>query len=395
MTRIIRDDKRGNIIQEDVPDGYVNTGNLLVPTGQQTIRRGRRKGRWMAQLEGSAGPANPWPADYALAMDFKNGSYWREGVNIPDLTQVSDYAYSRTGAYLIRNNEGAYQEIASGALPIISGKGLHCGGNYRINRLHNAGSATPLVSHTANVPAGGFSGVYTLSFVGTGSITLSGATTLTLNGTGENVRVAALTPSITSGNITVTVTGDVRYAQLNHGTFLTNAASDWCIPSGASASSIGISSLRMGVNPILTDTDFIWWAAINVDTAFNDLSGSGFEGASQIIGTASFNYIGRNSGSHVSYWNGVTNNTGTNMGIGRHIVGCRRRAGKMTGFRKTASGSVTQQTEAASTSTFTLTERMFFGLINSGDALDGYLEFVGMRRATLDNAQLNTFAGTL
>ena len=54
---------------------------------------------------------------------------------------------------------------------------------------------------------------YVLSFYGTGSITLSGTATGTLNGTGVNDRVYVdVTP--TAGTLTVTVTGTVTNAQL-------------------------------------------------------------------------------------------------------------------------------------------------------------------------------------
>lgn len=59
-----------------------------------------------------------------------------------------------------------------------------------------------------------------LSFTGTGSVTLSGAATGTLAGTGANNRVwLVITPSTTS--LTCTVSGDVRMAQLERVTYQT------------------------------------------------------------------------------------------------------------------------------------------------------------------------------
>lgn len=57
---------------------------------------------------------------------------------------------------------------------------------------------------------------YTLSFTGTGSITLSGTTTGTLTGTGVNDRVS-LTVTPTAGTLTLTVSGSVTKAQLELG----------------------------------------------------------------------------------------------------------------------------------------------------------------------------------
>ncbi|NZD60094.1 hypothetical protein HX900_03035 [Rhizobium sp. WYCCWR 11290] len=61
---------------------------------------------------------------------------------------------------------------------------------------------------------------YTLSFFGTGSVTLSGAFTGTLNGTGVNNRVS-LTFTPAAGTLVVTVSGTVTNAQLETGTVAT------------------------------------------------------------------------------------------------------------------------------------------------------------------------------
>lgn len=57
---------------------------------------------------------------------------------------------------------------------------------------------------------------YTLSFTGTGSVTLSGAATGTLTGTGADNRVS-LTVTPTAGTLTLTVSGSVTKAQLELG----------------------------------------------------------------------------------------------------------------------------------------------------------------------------------
>lgn len=86
---------------------------------------------------------------------------------------------------------------------------------------------------------------HTLSFYGTGSVTLSGVATGTLNGTGANNRVT-LTFTPTAGNLTLTVSGSVTDWQLEAGSTATSY-----IPTVASAmtrnadviSKTGISSL--------------------------------------------------------------------------------------------------------------------------------------------------------
>ncbi|MCX6217622.1 hypothetical protein [Spirosoma sp.] len=61
----------------------------------------------------------------------------------------------------------------------------------------------------------------TLSFYGTGTVDLSGAATGTLTGTGANQRVS-LTFTPASGTLTLTVTGSVRYANLETGNYATS-----------------------------------------------------------------------------------------------------------------------------------------------------------------------------
>ena len=63
--------------------------------------------------------------------------------------------------------------------------------------------------------------LYTISFYGTGSVTLSGAYSGTLNGTGANNRVS-LTFTPTAGNLTLTVSGSVINWQLEAGSNATS-----------------------------------------------------------------------------------------------------------------------------------------------------------------------------
>lgn len=62
---------------------------------------------------------------------------------------------------------------------------------------------------------------YTLSFIGTGSITYSGVASGTLNGTGANDRVTAtFTP--TAGTLTLTCSGSLDFVQIEAGAFATS-----------------------------------------------------------------------------------------------------------------------------------------------------------------------------
>jgi len=82
------------------------------------------------------------------------------------------------------------------------------------NRLLNSATLATQSFTTSAVP-------YTLSFYGTGSITLSGAHSATLTGTGANQRVT-LTFTPTAASLTLTVSGTVENAQLEEGSTATS-----------------------------------------------------------------------------------------------------------------------------------------------------------------------------
>lgn len=85
----------------------------------------------------------------------------------------------------------------------------------RINILLNSDTlSTQSVSVTAQT--------YTLSFYGTGSVALSGAYTGSLVGAGAYPNRVQLTFTPTIGTLTLTVTGSVRYANLEAGAFPTS-----------------------------------------------------------------------------------------------------------------------------------------------------------------------------
>jgi hypothetical protein len=95
--------------------------------------------------------------------------------------------------------------------------------------------------------------VHTLSFWGTGSITLSGVHAATLSGTGANNRVTlSFTP--TAGTLTVTVSGTVTRAQLEAGAFASSyvRSSSGQATRGADIVTATLASLGVGTGGPIT-----------------------------------------------------------------------------------------------------------------------------------------------
>lgn len=111
----------------------------------------------------------------------------------------------------------------------------------RTNLLLNSAS---LSTQTRTVTAV----THTLSFYGTGTITLSGASTGVLVGTGDFPNRATLIFTPTAGSLTLTVTGSVQYAQLEIGSF----ASSY-IPT------VGTSVQRLADDAVIQGSNFSNW----------------------------------------------------------------------------------------------------------------------------------------
>lgn len=90
--------------------------------------------------------------------------------------------------------------------------------------------------------------VYTISFYGTGTITLSGAHVAVVTGSGSYPSRKTYTFTPTAGTLTVTVTGTVQFAQLEAGAFATSY-----IPTAA------VSVLRNADVVSMTGTNFSSW----------------------------------------------------------------------------------------------------------------------------------------
>ncbi len=150
------------------------------------------------------------------AWDFVADQYIRAGVVGPSgLT----FTRASVGSYLNNNNT---MTVFSSGQPRIGDKGILIEGSRQNLFLNSAVGATQSITVTA--------AAHTLSFFGTGTVTLSGVSTDgPLVGTGEFNRVS-LTFTPTAGSLTLTVSGDIKWVNLELGSFPTS----W-IPSDGTA----------------------------------------------------------------------------------------------------------------------------------------------------------------
>jgi len=128
---------------------------------------------------------------------------------------TGDLTFTRASIATRTNASGVIESVASNVPRLDYSGGATC------PRLLLEGQRTNLVfpSATATTQTRTVTATaHTLSFYGTGSVTLSGVATGTLTGTGANNRVA-LTFTPTAGSLTLTVSGTVTNWQLEAGAF--------------------------------------------------------------------------------------------------------------------------------------------------------------------------------
>ena len=160
----------------------------------------------------SSRTAKPDPSQsYALYADFKNSLYRLAGNRNTVLASLPGFACVRTGTKSRFNAAGTTLYTATANNPlIVPGEGCWSETAYT-NLLTNAGTAVDLLTQTT---AALTVASYTISFYGTGTVTLTGASTAgPLVGTGANNRVR-LTFTPTAAALTVTVSGSCKYASL-------------------------------------------------------------------------------------------------------------------------------------------------------------------------------------
>lgn len=170
-------------------------------------------GQATSQLGGVA-PYHYW--------DFINNRALFAQADVGGVTSTPGWSFTRASAAEAQDAAGNFVQFASGELRRTD-KGILIEGARTNLFLNSLVGATQVITAAAVA--------YTLSFYGTGTITLSGVSTAgPLVGTGANNRVT-LTFTPTAGALTCTVTGSCTRVQLEAGAF----ASSHILTAGASA----------------------------------------------------------------------------------------------------------------------------------------------------------------
>lgn len=180
----------------------------------------------------ASGGASAVLAGYAWAADFRNGNYRQGAQLVTSVKALSGCNFTRTGSVNEQLPGSAVHSFASGVPALVPGYG-YVQRTSHSNLLLNAGQASVLTSQTVTLTA---SLSYTLSFIGTGSIAISGVATGQLDGTGVNNRVRLSIMAGSAGAAAFTVTGDVRWAGLvaatTQGPIIQTGASTATAPAG-------------------------------------------------------------------------------------------------------------------------------------------------------------------
>lgn len=323
-------------------------------------------------------------SSYALADAFTLPEYWLSGTQYTPVTTLPGYSFARSGEQGAVNASGAVQFFAAN-VPAINSAGYHAYGALT-NLLLNAGSSSALATQTT---AALTAVAHTISFIGTGSVALSGAFTGSLAGTGATNQVSLnFTP--TAAALTVTVTGDVRFAGLMAGT-LSGAIP--VITTTTAAVGIG-ASVMSHTQPITTDQDFIVWAVADLppvttasDTVLLQL-GSSLANRITLYRSATTGSLGVNS---VGGTGGVRNSGVMLTGEGRVVVMHRRRGGKDTTAVKVG-GAVTIAAESVATTWAAPNATLEVGFISGAGAtqINGTIEGGFIRTGTFTDAEMTT-----
>ena len=185
--------------------------------------------------------------DFALLVTpngYKAGTLY----SIIPSSGAADMAVARSGVTGTRVDEaGAYETMAAN-VPRLDWYDRSCPVmSCDVTRTNLFLNSETLVTQDVTVTAQ----AYTVSFMGTGTVTFSGAHTGSLVGTGaQDIVEVTFTPS--AGTVTCTVSGSATNANFEAGTYRSN----WIPTGGATASRPVDTCLKTGIGAVLPQMDF-------------------------------------------------------------------------------------------------------------------------------------------
>lgn len=193
-------------------------------------------------------------ANTGMALGFSGPNatpqYWLRGTKYSNFLGVPGATYTRTGS---RAGADAAVVYAANVPRVAPSSGLRVFGSG--TNLVRSSDAPPTQSFTVAAT------VHTLSLFGTGSITLSGAATGTLTGTGASNRVV-LTFTPTAATLTLTVSGSVTFAQLEENSFATDYIPN---PNTGASSSAGADDVQVAASALPTSGPILFLADLPAD----------------------------------------------------------------------------------------------------------------------------------
>jgi hypothetical protein len=312
--------------------------------------------------------------DYALALDFKNGVYRVPQGLLSSLSLAPGYSYTRAGAKSELNAAGVPLPFAANVPGIVPGLGYWSRGALTNLFLNSATGVTQNVTVTAQA--------YTLSFFGTGTITLSGTSTAgPLVGTGASNRVS-LTFTPTAGTLTLTVSGSCT----NVGLVAGSQPGPIIVTTGSTAT-VGADDLDLSFANAATDGDFVALVKMAGAITATARSLALTDGTGNNRMTINGGSTGTTTVNVTAGGVGQTGGTAVTLGSGALTLAMRVRASKTcVGVKEANTITIWAESPVISIPTTTKVE---VAAVLGAQNPDQIISFVGIRRGTFSDADLS------
>lgn len=308
---------------------------------------------------------------------------------------------SRVG--ITRSNNTATAINSSGAIAVVNANlprfdydpvTLACRGllveSARTNLLLNSLiDGTSLATQSVTVTAA----AHTLSFYGTGSVTLSGTHSATITGTGAYPTRTTYTFTPTAGSLTLTVSGTVQFSNLELGVFASSF-----IPTD------GTIKTRSADVATVTGTNFSSWynasaGTLSAEFDFTGIDPAGYQNAITLTNNTGGNYLS-------FLKDGITNNIKLNSNAGGSNIAAIEFTSPVVNTIYTAVAAIKANDIAAAVSASTVQtdtntggvlptiDRLHIGILTTGilNALNGHIRKVEYWKQRVINAEVQAFS---